>query len=43
MSGKKNHKECCDDSLTDELDEEEEEKMPNVQNLTQLMKDAIKK
>ena len=29
--------------MTDELDEEEEEEVPNAQNLTQLMKDSIKK
>ena len=29
--------------MTDELDEEEEEEVPSAKNLTQLMKDAIKK
>ena len=43
MSGKVNHKECCDDSFNTDEDVEDQEEIISSLKLTQKVKDAIKK
>ena len=43
MSGKVNHKECCDDSFNTDEDVEDQEEVISSLKLSQKVKEAIKK